>query len=62
MIKDEGKLVNLDWKKIAMNYGPTFSIPIDKATATSFIKSCCFKIEIIKDMGPYHYLITATPQ
>lgn len=62
MIKDEGKLVNLDWKKIATTYGPPLSIRFDETTATRLIESCGFKMEALKDLGPYHYLIITTPK
>jgi ubiquinone/menaquinone biosynthesis C-methylase UbiE len=62
MIKDVGKLVNLDWKKIATTYGPPHSIRFDEVTATRLIESCGFKMEAIKDLGPYHYLIITNPK
>ena len=62
MIKGTGKLIDLDWKKIATTYGPPLSIRFDEATATRLIESCGFKMEAIKDSGPHHYLIITTPK
>jgi ubiquinone/menaquinone biosynthesis C-methylase UbiE len=61
MIKSEGKLVNLDWKKKAMSLGPPISIRFDEETASRMIESAGFKVESIKDSGLYHYLIIARP-
>jgi ubiquinone/menaquinone biosynthesis C-methylase UbiE len=62
MIKPEGKLVNLDWKKTAMNMGPPPAIRFDEATASRLIESAGFKVTTVKDSGPYHYIIVAAPR
>jgi ubiquinone/menaquinone biosynthesis C-methylase UbiE len=59
MLKADGKLVNLDWKKQAMGFGPPFEKRFDEAAASRLIRSAGFQIENIKDSGAYHYLITA---
>ena len=60
MLKPEGKLINLDWKKLTMGFGPPVSIRFDENTASRIIETAGFKIESIKDSGIYHYLITAS--
>ena len=59
-IKPGGRLVDLDWKKEA-GIGPPAHIRFDEAKASRLIEAGGFKIESIKDSGPYHYLITARP-
>jgi ubiquinone/menaquinone biosynthesis C-methylase UbiE len=59
MLKPEGMLVNLDWKKIDMGFGPPLAIRFDENTASRLIESAGFKVEILRDSGSYHYLIMA---
>jgi ubiquinone/menaquinone biosynthesis C-methylase UbiE len=59
-IKPDGRLVNLDWKKEAA-IGPPLHIRFDEAKASRLIEAAGFKIESVKDSGPYHYLIIASP-
>jgi ubiquinone/menaquinone biosynthesis C-methylase UbiE len=61
MLKPEGRLVDLDWKKKAMSFGPPVSVRFDEETASKLINDAGFKIESIKDSGQYHYLIIARP-
>jgi len=58
ILKPAGRLVDLDWKKEA-GAGPPVRIRFDEAKASRLIEAAGFKIESIKDSGPYHYLITA---
>ena len=59
IIKLDGKLVNLDWKKEEMVYGPPLNIRFDVKKASRLIENAGFTIESVKDSGLYHYLITA---
>ncbi len=61
MLKPGGKLVKLDWKKIAMPFGPPLSIRFDEATAVGLIEPAGFKVETIDRTGKYHYVIIAEP-
>jgi ubiquinone/menaquinone biosynthesis C-methylase UbiE len=61
MIKRNGRLVNLDWKKKPMELGPPLNIRFDEETAVRLIKEAGFTVEIIKDSGPYHYIVIARP-
>ncbi len=61
MVKASGMLVNLDWKKKPMDFGPPLKIRFDEQTAAGLIKSAGFKIESTRDNGPYHYIIMARP-
>jgi ubiquinone/menaquinone biosynthesis C-methylase UbiE len=62
MVKPDGTLVNLDWKKDANSPGPPVHIRFSEAKASRLIKDAGFTVESIKDSGPYHYIITARPR
>jgi ubiquinone/menaquinone biosynthesis C-methylase UbiE len=62
MLKPQGRLVNLDWKKISMSFGPPVERRFDETTASHLIESAGFKIDSIKPSGQYHYLILASPE
>jgi len=61
MIQPAGKLVNLDWKKKLMPFGPPVQIRFSEEQAANLIKQADFRIESIRDAGRYHYVITAKP-
>jgi ubiquinone/menaquinone biosynthesis C-methylase UbiE len=61
MLKPQGKLANMDWKKIHMEFGPPFGKRFDEATASKMIESTGFGVESVKDSGKYHYIIIAHP-
>lgn len=62
MLKPGGRLVNLDWKKTNMSFGPPLKIRFDEATASKLMESAGFAVESTKDSGPYHYLMVAKPK
>ena len=61
MLKTDGLLVDLDWKKIAMQFGPPVGIRFSEQHASEMISSAGFTVTGIKDAGPYHYVINAKP-
>ncbi len=61
MLKPTGKLVNLDWKKIHMSFGPPYEIRFNENKAVALIRKNSFTIEEVKDSGKYHYLVIAHP-
>jgi ubiquinone/menaquinone biosynthesis C-methylase UbiE len=61
ILKPEGKLVDLDWKKEEMTFGPPQHIRFDEKKALRLIEEAGFIKESVKDSGLYHYLITAKP-
>jgi ubiquinone/menaquinone biosynthesis C-methylase UbiE len=61
IIKNNGRLVNLDWKQEPMDFGPPLNKRFDEATAMSLISKAGFKVESIEDSGLYHYIIVARP-
>ena len=60
MLKQTGKLVNLDWKKEPMDIGPPLHIRFDEEKAKQLIESSGFKVQVTKKSGLYHYIIIAT--
>jgi ubiquinone/menaquinone biosynthesis C-methylase UbiE len=61
MLKLDGRLIDLDWKKEPMELGPPMRIRFRQDQATSLIVKAGFKTESTMEAGPYHYLITARP-
>ena len=61
MMKANGQLIDLDWKKIAMSFGPPISIRFNEEKAIDLLRSAGFNITDVRDIGPYHYVITAKP-
>jgi len=59
MLKSTGRLVDLDWKKKPMNFGPPLQIRFSEEKAVSLIEAAGFKINSVKDAGTYYYLIVA---
>ncbi len=61
MIKSSGELIDLDWKKEAMEIGPPTRIRFSEQYAEQLISKAHFAVKEVKPQGPYHYLITAKP-
>ncbi|MFH0848776.1 MAG: methyltransferase domain-containing protein [archaeon] len=61
MLKPQGRLVNLDWKKESTELGPPRQIRFSQEEVTQLIEKIGFTLEISKEVGPYHYLMVARP-
>jgi len=61
MLKPTGRLVDLDWKKEPMEFGPPLRIRFSEEEAVSRIEAAGFKINSVKEARPYHYIIIAKP-
>ena len=59
MLKPGGRLVNLDWKKEPMEFGPPVQIRFSQEEAVRLIKAGGFRVQTVKESGPYHYLVIA---
>jgi SAM-dependent methyltransferase len=59
MLKPGGRLADLDWKNIAMDFGPPLEKRFSPEKASAYITSGGFTIRSTIDTGPYHYLIIA---
>ena len=62
MLKPTGLLVNLDWKKKLMPFGPPMRIRFSEEQASNLIKQAGFAVESVKDAGGNFYIVTAKPQ
>jgi ubiquinone/menaquinone biosynthesis C-methylase UbiE len=60
MLKRNGLLVSLDWKKEPMDVGPPLRIRFSEETAVRLIEAAGFKIETVKEWKPYNYIVIAT--
>jgi ubiquinone/menaquinone biosynthesis C-methylase UbiE len=61
MLKPTGRLVDLDWKKMDMPFGPPSTIRFSEEKACGLIQAAGFKVTDVKSVGPYHYMVTAKP-
>jgi ubiquinone/menaquinone biosynthesis C-methylase UbiE len=59
MLKSSGKIANLDWKKMKMDFGPPYRIRFSEEHASKLLNTAGFSVLNTKDVGKYHYLITA---
>jgi len=61
MLKPNGTLVNLDWKKKLMPIGPPVRIRFSEEQASNLIEQAGFTIESVKDLGRNFYIVVAKP-
>lgn len=59
MLKKDGKLIDLDFKKISMPFGPPLEIKLSEEEATRLIEGAGFKVKSIGTIEPYSYLLIA---
>jgi len=59
MIRPTGQLIDLDWKKQEMPFGPPLRIRFSEDHASSLIREAGFHVGTVKSVGNYHYLVTA---
>ncbi len=61
MIKPGGKLIDLDFKKTDMPFGPPTNIKITEDEAIKLVEATGFQAESIKEIPPYSYFLVARP-
>jgi len=59
MIKETGRLIDLDWKKQEMPFGPPTRIRFSEEQASELIQEAGFQVESAKDVGQHHYVVKA---
>jgi ubiquinone/menaquinone biosynthesis C-methylase UbiE len=59
MLKSSGSIVNLDWKKKSMPFGPPEQIRFSEEMASNLIMQAGLKIADVRQVGPYHYVVIA---
>jgi ubiquinone/menaquinone biosynthesis C-methylase UbiE len=62
MLKPDGLLVDLDWKKTEMPFGPPVSIKFSQEYASSLIQTQGFTAVNVISVGLYHYVVAAKPK
>jgi len=61
MMKANGQLIDLDWKKMNMSFGPPVAIRFNEEKAAGLLRSAGFTVTDVRDVGPYHYVVAAKP-
>jgi ubiquinone/menaquinone biosynthesis C-methylase UbiE len=61
MLKPSGRLVDLDWKKMAMEFGPPERIRFSEEKVAELLRAAGFQVESKKEAGPYHYIVIGVP-
>jgi len=59
MLKSSGRLIDLDWKAIPMDFGPPAGKRFPEDKARDLIAAAGLRILSVQDAGPWHYLIIA---
>jgi ubiquinone/menaquinone biosynthesis C-methylase UbiE len=59
MLRPEGRLVDLDWKKQPMDLGPPLDIRFSEEQAVKLIEQAGLKVEELRKVEPFFYLIVA---
>lgn len=57
ILKKEGKLIIIDWKKVEMDFGPPVEERLDETEVIFICKSNDFDLYEQKHAGPYNYLL-----
>ncbi len=57
MVKAGGRLINLDWKKQEMPFGPPIKIRFNEEQASNLIRNAGFQIDKVETVGRYHYAV-----
>jgi len=59
MLKKSGKLIDLDFKKIPMSFGPPVKLKLSEEEAERLFEDAGFKIKSLRTIEPYSYLLIA---
>jgi Methylase involved in ubiquinone/menaquinone biosynthesis len=62
MIRDDGQLVDLDWKPEPTPIGPPLRIRFSVDRARGLLEEAGFAVRSVVDAGPWHYCIRASPR
>jgi ubiquinone/menaquinone biosynthesis C-methylase UbiE len=61
MLKPDGLVADLDWKKIDLPFGPPFEIKFSEKIVEEIMAFQGLQVQNARDVGPYHYVVTAKP-
>lgn len=57
MLKPTGLVVDLDWKKVTMEFGPPVGIRFSQEHAAGLLRISGLTVVSARDAGPYHYVV-----
>jgi ubiquinone/menaquinone biosynthesis C-methylase UbiE len=60
MLKPGGRVIDLDWKKEPMAFGPPLRIRFSEEDATRLLAEAGLTVESVTGVGRYHYMVTAS--
>ena len=61
MLKPDGRLIALEWKKEQMQMGPPLEHRLSEEKSAELFRKAGFTVETVREAGPYHYLIKTRP-
>jgi ubiquinone/menaquinone biosynthesis C-methylase UbiE len=59
MLKPSGLVVDLDWKKVSMPFGPPVAIRFSEKHVAGLLQTAGLTVIDVRDAGLYHYVVTA---
>jgi ubiquinone/menaquinone biosynthesis C-methylase UbiE len=62
ILKPTGILIDLDWKKMQVPFGPPYEIRFSEDYASTLLQNAGFEVIDVKDVGAYHYVLDAKPK
>ena len=61
MVKPNGLVLDLDWKRIDMEFGPPKSIRFSEEYVQELMAKQGLEVKETLNVGPYHYMVIAKP-
>ena len=61
MLKPSGRLIDLDWRKMEIPFGPPLKIRFSEDYASNLMRAAGFHKMNAESAGNYHYVLTAEP-
>jgi len=61
MVKPDGLVADLDWKKVEIPFGPPVEIKFSEQHVEELMRLQGLQVQDKMDVGPYHYLVMAKP-
>lgn len=61
MVKPMGRLIDLDWKKEHMSFGPPYAVRFSVENASNLLIDAGFQVVDVNEDANYHYVLTAKP-
>lgn len=62
VLKHEGRIADIDWKKEHLDFGPPFEIRFSEERSRRMLSDAGFKIHQAPEVGQYHYCLIGVKQ